>query len=411
MDAPLERIRIVEVDSWMASPSAAAIFSDMGADVIKVEPPKGDPMRGTGRPAKLENMAQARFDYQFDVDNRGKRSICIDLMQDEGVNLLHQLVRTADIFMCNLLPRRQRKFRLDPQTLMQQNPKLVHATLTGYGTEGPEAERPGFDVTAFFGRSGLYDAMREGDAGVVPQARPGQGDHTTGLAFAVAILSALRLAENTNQGQVVSTSLYETAVWTQAPDFATTVVDHAPVRRRARNQLLTPTANRYPCGDGKWIVINMPEASAWAPFCRALGQLDWLEHKDYADGRGRYEHMPELVPKIDAVLAEKSRDAWGQIFDQHKIIWAPVMSLDEVPKDPQAQAIGLFPPMHHPDIGDYNTVRAPMQIEGTRFEPRGAAPRLGEHNVEVLKEVAGLKEAEIEALMAAQVVGEAVGAT
>lgn len=404
MKSPLEDIRIIEVDNWMASPSAAAIFADMGADVIKVEPLQGDPMRGTGRPAKVNDVTNARFDYQFDVDNRGKRSVSIDLTQDEGIALLHLLVRSANIFMCNLLPRRQRKFRLDPEVLMQHNSKLVHATLTGYGVVGPESERPGFDVTAFFGRSGLYDAMREGEQGIVPQARPGQGDHTTGLAFAVGILSALRLAEHSGEGQVITTSLYETAVWSQAADFATTAVDNASVRKRARDQMIVPTANRYPCGDGKWIVVNMPEATAWAPFCRVLGRADWLERKEYATGRDRYERMPEIVPEIDAVLAGKSRDEWGVMFDEAGIIWAPVLGLDEVPQDPQAEAIDLFPPMYHPDIGDYKTVRAPMQIQNTEFAPRGPAPGCGEHSLEVLSDVAGLNEAEITTLVNANIV-------
>lgn len=404
MTSPLEKIRIIEVDNWMASPSAAAIFADMGADVIKIEPLQGDPMRGTGRPAKFDDKTQASFDYQFDVDNRGKRSVSIDLTQDKGVDLLHVLVKTADIFMCNLLPRRQKKFRLEPKTLMRHNPKLVHATLTGYGVVGPEAERPGFDVTAFFGRSGLYDAMREGEQGSVPQARPGQGDHTTGLAFAVGILSALRLAENTGEGQVIMTSLYETAVWTQAADFATTAVDHAPVRKRARNQMLVPTANRYPCGDGKWIVVNMFDGASWGTFCRALGRSEWLEREEYADARGRYQHMPELVSEIDATLVAKSRDEWGKDFDEHGLIWAPVLGLDEVPQDPQAKAIDLFPLIHHPDIGNYATVRAPMQIQNVELAPKGPAPGCGEHSVEVLSDIVGLNEAEIAELTKAKII-------
>ena len=181
------------------------------------------------------------MDLQFDVDNRGKESIAVALDQPEGADLVRKLIAKADIFMCNLLAERQEKFGLDPQTLLGLKPDLVHATLTGYGTSGPDAWRPGYDVTAFFGRSGLYDALREGEDGIVPMARPAQGDHTTGLAFFGAILAALRLAEKTGEGQIVETSLYETAVWTQASDYAVTAVDHAPVRRRSRKELLAIT--------------------------------------------------------------------------------------------------------------------------------------------------------------------------
>lgn len=393
MIAPLDDIRIIEVDSWMAAPSAAAILADMGAEVIKIEPLGGDPMRGTGRPAKVEDKARAGYDYQFDVNNRGKQSLRLDLSQPEGIELLHKLIANAQVFMCNLLPRRQQKFRLDSETLLKINPQLVHASLTGYGTTGPEAERPGYDVTAFFGRSGLYDAMREGDQGVVPMARPGQGDYTTGLAMVGAILGALRAAERTSLGQVVATSLYETAIWTQAPDYSVTSVDKAPVRRRSRENLLLPTANRYPCGDGKWLVINMPQVEAWAPFCRALGEEGWLEDERFADSRTRYNNMPLLVAKIDKSLARKSRDEWGVIFDAEHIIWAPVLSLQEAAQDSQAEAIGLFPELQNDEIGRYPTVRAPMQFQTADVRPRGSSPKCGEHSQRILQALASVDQA------------------
>ena len=260
MVAPLEDVTVVEIDNWMASPSAGAILADLGANVIKVEPLSGDPMRNMGRPAKVPDEKKD-FDYQFDVSNRGKRSITVDLDSSDGIEVVRSLISNAQIFMCNLLKRRQEKFGLEPESVRLLNPQIVHATLTGYGTSGPEAQRPGYDVTAFFGRSGIYDAMREGELGAVPMARPAQGDHTTGLAFVGAILAALRLAERTGEGQTVETSLYETAIWTQATDYAITAVDQAPLRPRARENMIIPTANRYPCGDGKWVVLNMPEES------------------------------------------------------------------------------------------------------------------------------------------------------
>ena len=179
MAAPLDDVVVLEIDNWMAAPSAAAVLADMGATVIKIEPLTGDPMRDMGRPVKNPDLSEdlKNYDFQFDVDNRGKQSIAVALDQPEGADLVRKLVAKADIFMCNLLTARQQKFGLEPETLFKINPKLVHATLTGYGTSGPDAWRPGYDVTAFFGRSGLYDASREGDDGVVPMARPAQGDH------------------------------------------------------------------------------------------------------------------------------------------------------------------------------------------------------------------------------------------
>ena len=399
---PLDDITIVEIDSWMAAPSAGAVLADLGAEVIKVEPLSGDPMRDMGRPARIEADIKDH-DFQFDVDNRGKKSIRVDLNQNAARELIMKLCQGADVFMCNLLAKRQVKYGLDPESLLKVKPELVHATLTGYGTTGPDAWRPGYDVTAFFGRSGLYDAMREGKDGLVPMARPAQGDHVTGLALVGAILAALRQAERTGEGQVVETSLYETAVWTQATDFAVTAVDHAPVRKRAREEQLAPTANRYPCGDGQWLVFNMPEPFWWPRFCTALGMPDWIEDERYADARGRYQNMATLVPAIDQILAQKSRDAWGQVFDEHGIIWGPVLGLHEVPSDPQAEAINLFPKMTANGLGDYRTVRIPMNFHTIDVTPDAPAPRAGEHTTQVLTGL-GYTEDEVAALHKARVV-------
>jgi len=275
----------------------------------------------------------------------------------------------------------------------------VHATLTGYGTNGPDALRPGYDVTAFFGRSGLYDAMREGDDGEVPMARPAQGDHTTGLALVGAILAALRLAERSGEGQVVETSLYETAIWTQASDFGVTAVDGAAVRRRSRHQQLAPAANRYPCGDGKWIVLNTLGGSAFDKLCDALGRQDWLHDDRFKDASSRYRHMAELVDAIDAILAARSRDEWGAIFDRAGLIWGPVLTLDEVAADRQAAAIDMFPEIDHAELGTYRSVRIPMRFRDADVRPRGPAPTLGQHTVDVLRD-AGVSDEEIERLLA-----------
>ena len=408
MAAPLDDVVVVEIDNWMAAPSAGAILSDLGATVIKIEPLSGDPMRGMSRPIKREDASDElkKYDFQFDVDNRGKRSIAIALDKPEGADLVRKLVTTADIFMCNLLTNRQQKFGLDPEPLFAVNPKLVHTTLTGYGTTGPDAWRPGYDVTAFFGRSGLYDAQREGDEGVVPMARPAQGDHTTGLALVGGILAALRMAEKSGEGQVIETSLYETAVWTQASDYAVTAIDHAPVRKRARKQLLAITANRFPCGDGKWVVFNMlPDVAYWPRMCQAIEVEDLIDDERFADSSSRYKNMAELIDLMDEALAKRSRDEWGEIFDKAGLIWGPVMGLHEVPQDPHAIELGMFPKMEHEDIGSYTTVNIPMRFATADVKPRGPSPKIGEHTQDILSE-AGLSEDEINKLSSQGIVNE-----
>ena len=407
MAAPLDDIVVIEIDNWMAAPSAGAILADLGARIIKVEPLSGDPMRGLSRPIKNEDVPESirQLDLQFDVDNRGKESIAVALDQPEGAELVRQLVKKADIFMCNLLINRQQKFGLDPETLLKVKPNLVHATLTGYGTSGPDAWRPGYDVTAFFGRSGLYDAQREGNDGIVPMARPAQGDHTTGLAFVGSILAALRLAEKSGEGQVVETSLYETAVWTQASDYAVTAVDHAPVRRRARKEMLAITANRFPCGDDKWVVLNMmPDTAYWARMCQAIGVEELIDDERFRDSSVRYRNMAELIDLIDKALAKRSRNEWGEIFDKTGLIWGPVMGLHEVPQDPHAIELGMFPKLEHADAGPYPTVNAPMRFATADVGPRGPSPRIGEHTNKVLTDF-GFSQAEIESMLEANTIG------
>jgi len=405
--APLEGITVVSVESWVAVPGASAALADMGARVIKVEQPGGDPLRNIGRPVKLEGKAR-HYDYHYDVDNRGKQSVAIAIDRPAGRELVHALAAKADIFMCNLLVDRQQRFGLDPETLLAINPRLVHSTFTGYGTEGPDAWRPGFDVTAFFGRSGLYDAMRDGEDGIVPQARPAQGDHASSLAIIGSILAALRVAERTGEGQVVESSLYSTAVWTQASDYAITAVDRAPVRPRARHEMILPTANRYPCGDGKWVVLNMPKESAWPKLCKTIGLDHLLDDERFADLKGRYRNMAEIVAAIDEALSAKSRDEWGVLFDAAGLIWGPVMGMHEVASDPQADAMELFPTIDHPDIGPYRTVGIPMRFRDADVRPRGPAAATGEHTREVLTDL-GVEAERIDGLLADGTVVEPKG--
>lgn len=400
MNAPLDDITVVEIDNWMAAPSAGAVLADLGARVIKVEPLTGDPMRDMSRPIKGDNFSDEikNYDFQFDVDNRGKNSIAIAIDTEEGAKLVRQLVSNAQVFMCNLLIARQEKYGLDPRSLFKENSSLVHATLTGYGTSGPDAMRPGYDVTAFFGRSGLYDAQREGEDGIVPMARPAQGDHTTGLAFVASILAALRQAEKTQTGQIVETSLYETAVWTQASDYAVTAVDKAPVRKRDREHMLAISANRFPCGDGKWIVFNMmPDAAYWPKICSAINLEHLIEDERFIDSSARYKLMPELIALFDEALSRKSRDEWGEIFDQAGLIWGPVLSLDEVTQDPHALELGMFPEIEHPSMGNYTTVNIPMRFATSDVRPRGPAPQLGEHTDSILKSL-GLDKTQLDSL-------------
>ncbi len=380
---PLDDVTVIELAGYVAAPSAGAILADLGADVIRIEPLSGDPWRGQARRPKVDEDLRD-FDYQFAVSNRGKRSIALDLSSEDGIDVVYKLVAGAQVFMCNMLAPRQTKMGLDPTSLHAVQPGLVHATLTGYGTTGPEAWRPGFDVTAFFARSGLMESMRDGSEATPPLARPGQGDQTTGLAFLGAILAALRQAERTGEGQVVETSLLETAAWTLGCDYSITAVDGAFVRLRNRHQAVIATNNRFPCGDGKWLVISMPGAANYAKLCRVIGRHDLAEDERYLTPRDRLRNMETLITALDETLATKTRDEWGEIFDAEGIVWGPVQALDEVVRDPQAEAIGLFCEIPDTEIGTIRSVRAPMRFHTAEVGPAGPPPGLGEHTNDIL---------------------------
>ena len=196
----------------------------------------------------------------------------------------------------------------------------------------------------------------------------------------------------------METSLYETAVWTQASDYAVTAIDHAPVRRRARKELLAITANRFPCGDGNWVVFNMlPDAAYWPRMCQAIEVEHLIDDERFADSSSRYRNMAELIDIIDAALSKRSRDEWGEIFDKAGLIWGKVLGLHEVPQDPHAIELGMFPKIEHPDMGAYTTVNIPMRFGNADVKPRGPAPSIGQHTDEVLQQ-AGLSESQISKL-------------
>jgi crotonobetainyl-CoA:carnitine CoA-transferase CaiB-like acyl-CoA transferase len=395
---PLDEVRVVEISSWMAAPSAGAMLADMGADVIKVEPLTGDVVRGMSRKAK----GAPDIDHSFHMDNRGKRSIAVALDRADGASVVRQLTDRADVFLCNLLPHRQERYGLDAATLHSTNRRLVHATLSGYGLVGPDAMRPGFDVTTFFGRASITDAMTE-PGGVAPMPRPAQGDHTTGIAMVAAILAGLRVAERTGEGPVVDVSLFATAAWTMASDLAPTLVDGYPVTKRDRHHLISPLANRFRCQDDRWIILNMPETRWWAPFCKTVERPEWLEDDRFGTVKDRFDNMPALTDLLDEVFATRPMAEWGRIFDEAGLIWGPASSIAELAADPQAEAIGIFPTIEHPD-GDFRTVGTPMRIAGVEIRPRGPAPALGADTETILGDL-GYSGDEVAALAAAGVVG------
>ncbi|MGF1596906.1 MAG: CaiB/BaiF CoA transferase family protein [Acidimicrobiales bacterium] len=371
--APLAGIRVLELANFAAAPSGVAIMADMGAEVIKVEPITGDPMWGAIRQAKLPE-GQANPDHPMQFVNRGKESVAIAIDTDAGIELIRRLITRCDVVVTNLLPSRRERYGLDVASLHAIKPDLVIGVLTGYGEEGEEIDRPGFDITAFFSRSGLAGLPSEPEFGP-SRFRPAQGDHTTGLALFAGLMAGLRARDVSGQGQVVEASLLRTATWTGAFDLITALVDGQSARPRGRTDAITPLLEAFLCADGRWIQLAMANPNRdWPRLCTALDRPDLVDHELYGTARARYQNIKSMMALLDEVFAARSRHEWGRLLDEHGCIWAPVNTPAEAAVDPQVRATGAFEPVAHPD-GTFETVAAPFRLPLADARVRG--PYLG----------------------------------
>lgn len=403
MVAPLDGIKVIEVANWLAAPSATALMRDLGADVIKVEPPRGDILRHFD----LRNIGYSQYDRPlnsaFELDNRGKRSVTVALDKEGGPEVVHRLLRDADILVLNLTPPRRRRYRLTVEDAHAINPKLIYASMTGYGTTGPDADRPGFDYAAFWARSGIMSSIGEPPS-PPPVNRPGQGDHTACLNLLAAVLAALRLRDMTGAGQSVEVTLQITGMYTIGADLSAALIARQQPPRHDRTEPANPIWNTYETQDGRWLLLVMPQPEPyWPRFCEAVGEPAWVGDDRFATAPARRRHSRELTAAISARFAQHDLASWARRLDETGLIWAPVLDYVEAIDDPQARAMGLFTTLEHPRAGKFETLSTPFGIAGADIGPRGPAPEVGEHTREVLEEL-GLGSGEIEQLRARGVV-------
>jgi len=385
MAGPLDGIRIVELGVWVAGPAAGGILADWGADVVKIEPPEGDPARMFGRMLGVEDGSSP----PFEMDNRGKRSIMCDLTTEDGRVTARELISDADVFLTNVRPAALSRVGLDFATIAEHNPALVYGLITGYGENGPDADRAAFDVAAFWARSGLAHLLtRPGDT--PPFQRGGMGDHTAGMTLAGAVCAALVARARTGRGQMVSTSLYRQGAYTVSFDLNTFLMTGSPIAIGQRETMGNPCMNNYAAGDGRrfWIV-GLQAGRHWPPLCRAVGRTDWLTDPRYDTPLNRAVNSRELIAELDEIFATKSLDDWANVFaGEPDFFWSPINTLEDVMGDEQFHAAGGI--VNVPDgSGGVPMVATPADFHGTPAHPRWTAPQLGEHTEEILAEVAG----------------------
>jgi crotonobetainyl-CoA:carnitine CoA-transferase CaiB-like acyl-CoA transferase len=385
MAGPLEGVRVVELGIWVAVPSASAILADWGADVVKIEPPDGDPLRGLAATGLVPY--QPDINPAFQLDNRGKRSVVLDLRSPEGRDAAHTLVARADVFLTNLRRQKLAGLGMDYPSLQARNRRLVYAGLTGYGTEGPDRDRAAFDYAAYWARAGIMASLGEPE-GPPPTQRPGMGDHMTGLGMAGAISAALFARDRTGVGQEIRMSLFQAGMWMLGSDIQAAITTGYCHRPGGRGAAPNPLFNFYRTRDGRWIHLIMLQPDRhWTAFCRAIGRPDVADDARFASAPERFMHCRELIAMLDPLFAARTFDEWAAALDAEGCYWGAVQSVEELVDDPQATAVNAFATVTLPDGRPLRVVRSPVGFETTRAEPRGPAPELGQHTEEVLLEL------------------------
>ncbi len=403
MDRPLQGVRVVEVAMWVAGPSTTAVLGDWGADVIKLEDPvTGDPIRGFV--TRTMGDPNARIRPPFELDNRNKRSVAVDLRTADGHAFALKLIERADVFVTSLRLDAIERMKLDYATLSAKNPRLIYASINGYGHRGPDRNRPAYDYAAAWARSGLMATIAE--PGQSPPAqRPAMIDHAVGLGLAGAVSAALLARERTGRGREVNVSLFAMGLWMNASDLTIGLMTGFSPRSESRTQRINPLWSSYRCADQRWIYFVMIQSDRhWPDFCRALDKPDWLSDPRFKDSTARGLNSPALTDEIDRAVAARTADEWAPVFDRHNLIWAPVRTDAEVLDDPQAEAIGAFAAVDHPNIPGCRVVNSPIEFGDADRPAHRAAPELGQHTEEVALEM-GLSWEEIARLKASGTLG------
>lgn len=383
MAGPVEGVKVVELGVWVAGPAAGGILADWGADVIKIEPPTGDPARMFGRMLGCD----MGLNPPFEMDNRSKRSVVLDLGTDAGRATAFELLAGADVFLTNVRPGALQRLGLDYEAVSAANPRLVYGLITGYGESGPDADRAAFDVAAFWSRAGVAHLLtRPGET--PPFQRGGMGDHSAGMTMAAAVCAALLARERTGAGQLVTTSLYRQGAYTVSFDLNTYLMSGQPIAIGQRESMGNPCMNNYAAQDGRrfWIVGLEPERH-WPALCRAVGRPEWRDDPRFADARSRAANSAALIAALDEIFATRPLDDWAQIFaGEPDFFWSPVNTLEDVVADEQFHAAGGIVDVPDGDAA-VPMVATPADFHGTPWAPRSAAPELGQHTDEVLADL------------------------
>ena len=379
---PLTGIRVIELGVWVAGPAAGGILADWGADVIKVEPPSGDPQRW------LFSSIGLREDLPvppFELDNRGKRSVVLDLRDETDLERLNALLATADVLVTNMRPGALERLGLDHATVCERHPELVYGSLTGYGLEGPDRDRAGYDVGAFWARSGVaHTIVPPGE--LPPDLLSGFGDHFTGLSLVTGVLAKLLERQHTGRGGLVATSLMRTGMYGVSWDLGIQLRFRKRTATVSRSANPAPLVNSYQAGDGVgfWLIC-LESDRHWPNVIAAIDRPDLAADERFASPKARLANAEALIAEFDAAFGAEPMAHWHAKLDEHDVWWAPIQSLAEVIDDPQA-ASGIVEMAERPGERAFRAVATPVDFDGYTHHP-GPVPHLGEHTDDVLAEL------------------------
>jgi len=385
MAGPLDGVKVVEISMFQQGPVCGTKLGDLGADVIKVEPPTGDPARGFMRIMGAMVGLKGR-NYYFEQHNRNKRSIVLDLRKEEGLEIFLKLIDRADVFVTNLSIEAPAKMGIAPEALLTRNPRLIYAQGSGWGRKGPDANEYSFDYTGI-ARSGLM--MSCGERGTPPaQVLPGLGDELGGMVLAWAVCAALYAREKTGKGQLVDTSLMGSLMCMESLILSAPAILGQEFPREIRAEAGNPLYNHYKAKDDKWFAIaHLQPDRYWPNVCLALGMPE-LEHDPRFNSiEARGDHAKELIAIMDKKFSTKTRDEWFEVFKKEGLIYTPIQTPTEVINDPQAIANNYVVWFDHPVLGRTKMVGFPWDFSETPASIRREPPEFGQHTEEILLEL------------------------
>ena len=400
----LEGLKVIEMATYVAAPAAGAMLRDWGAEVIKVEPLNGCPMRRFFE--GMKSNVPIEGNPIFTLDNRGKKGISINTSDEKGAKIVRELIKDADIFLTNVRPKSLVSAKLDHEELHKINPQLIYCSLTGYGLDGEEKNRPGFDVAAYWSRSGMAHLTQRKGEEPLP-IRTASGDHITAISTVSGILAAVYERTQTGKGKVVETSLLRTGIYSVSSDMALQLKFGRVPSTKKRDEQINPIFNFFKTKDDRWICLS-PRAGGdydLPKVVRAIGKEDWLKNEKFNTNQARRENAKEFIEEMDKAFSQLTMAEWGEKLDAQDLIWSPVQNLSEVSKDKQAIASGAFSEVEDQDCNEnYSTVSSPVKFHNSDDGPKGPAPKLGQDNFEVLKDL-GINEKEINNLIDDGIVG------